>query len=865
MFRPIHFAVLLAGVTLAFSALAQPASDNQGADPPTRVARLAFIRGDVSFVPAGENDWVQAQLNRPLISGDKLWTDRNSRTELEIGSSTIRMDQNTSFDFLNLDDKTAQVELTQGTLNLRVRRLYDNQSYEIDTPTLAFVVSRVGEYRVTVEPDGQATTVSVIHGSGDTYGEGNARFQVEEGQSVTFNDAQLQNYQSNGLPQADDFQTFSQERDTRWDHSRTREYVSEDVIGYQDLDDNGDWNDVPEYGHVWYPSHVAVGWSPYHNGHWGWVGAYGWSWIDDEPWGFAPSHYGRWAYIDNRWGWSPGPIDARPYYAPALVAFIGGGVGVSIGFDSGPVGWFPLGYNDVYYPSYRVSQGYFSGINISNTHVSNTVINNYYGNYSSGNVNYGQINYANRNVAGAITAVPAAAFVSARPVAGAAIAVNKQTFANSRVSGFAAVAPTRASLTSATAARSLPPAALANRQIVAATKPPAPVAPFAQRQGLLQKNPGQPLRENQLRAPVAATAAAKGVAAAPGTVAARPNVRVVTNSGVPARTAAPVLPARAGGAPNAANARVAPVGAPGAATRATPAIPATPATPGGRATPATPATPAMPPNRANMPPRGNAADARTLPPATGRPAPNARLDSSRFAHPNAAPQNNSGDASRAVTGRPSQQPSAQRNTSPNAVNQRGSASRSEPGSRPPPVSRPAPTPNSDLRSNSNAVTPANRNPPEHRMPPANNNPRATAPQQEYRTPQANPRNNPAAQDYQRPAPVREAPHAAPQQQYQQHQAPQVQQQQRAAPAPQVQQQRAAPQPQMQQRAAPPPQMQQRAAPQPQMQQQQMQQRAAPPQQIQQRAAPPPPQMRAPAPARTPPPPKDKDDDKNHGG
>src|SRR5882724_4420055 len=325
MFRPIRFAVLLAGVTLAFSALAQPAPDNQTADPPTRVARLALIRGDVSFVPAGENDWVQAQLNRPLITGDKLWTDRNSRTELEIGSSTIRMDENTSFDFLNLDDKTAQVELTQGTLNLRVRRLYDEQTYEIDTPTLAFVVNRVGEYRVTVEPNGQATTVSVFHGGGDTYGEGNARFRVEEGQSVTFNDAQLQDYQSNALPPPDEFDNFSRERDTRWDHARSRQYVSEDVIGYQDLDDNGDWDDVPEYGHVWYPTTVAVGWSPYHYGHWGWVGAYGWSWVDDASWGFAPFHYGRWAFIGNRWGWCPGPIDVRPVYAPALVAFIGGG------------------------------------------------------------------------------------------------------------------------------------------------------------------------------------------------------------------------------------------------------------------------------------------------------------------------------------------------------------------------------------------------------------------------------------------------------------------------------------------------------------------------------------------------------------
>ena len=111
----------------------------------------------MSFVPAGENDWVEAQINRPLITGDKLWTDQDSRAELRnrfVDDAHRR--QNTSFDFLNLDDKTAQVELTQGTLNLHVRRLYDDQSYEIDTPTLAFVINRVGEYRIDVVPNGQA-------------------------------------------------------------------------------------------------------------------------------------------------------------------------------------------------------------------------------------------------------------------------------------------------------------------------------------------------------------------------------------------------------------------------------------------------------------------------------------------------------------------------------------------------------------------------------------------------------------------------------------------------------------------------------------------------------------------------------------
>jgi len=546
MFKPNRFAVLLAGVTLAFAAWAQPGNDDDQADPPSRVARLSYIHGDVSFVPAGENDWVEAHLNRPLVTGDKLFTDGGARAALEIGSASIRMDQNTNFDFLNLDDNNAQMELTEGAVNLRVRRLYDGQNYEIDTPTLAFVANRVGEFRVDVRGNGQGTVVTVLSGGGDVYGEGGARFRVDEGQSVVFNDPQLQDYQVNDLSAPDAFDDFCHQRDRRMDASTSRRYVSEEVIGYEDLDEYGSWNDAPEYGHVWYPTSVAVGWAPYHNGHWGWVGSYGWSWVDDEPWGFAPSHYGRWVSVSGRWGWCPGRIDVRPVYAPALVAFVGGrigGVNVSIGIGGGePIGWFPLGYGEPYIPSYHVSRNYFTNVNVSNTTINNTVINNYYGNYSAGNVNYNQITYANRQVAGAVTAVPVSAFVGARPVAAASVAVNRETFANARVNGFAAVAPTRASLAPAAAARAVPAAAVMNRPIVAATKPPAPVASFATRQAVLDKNPGKPLPQHQLRANAAVAGAT--AAGATATAVARPNLKVVTQ-GAPVHTEAPKLPARA--------------------------------------------------------------------------------------------------------------------------------------------------------------------------------------------------------------------------------------------------------------------------------------------------------------------------------
>jgi len=851
MFKSFRFALLMTGALFALGAVAQPGPDQQSGDqpdPPSRVARLAYIRGTVSFVPAGENEWVEAQINRPLITGDKLWTDHDSRAELEIGSSALRLDAQTSFDFLNLDDETAQIELTEGSLNLRVRRLYDNQVYEVDTPTLAFVINRVGEYRVTVLPNGQSTIVTVLQGGGDAYGEDGARSRLEEGQSVTFNDSRLRDYYTDSLPRPDGFDEFCRQRDDRWDHAKSRAYVSEDVIGYQDLDDNGDWSDVPEYGHVWYPTTVAVGWSPYHHGHWGWVGAYGWTWIDDAPWGFAPFHYGRWAYIGNRWGWCPGAIGVRPYYAPALVAFIGGGVsvGVSIG---GPVGWFPLGPRDVYFPGYHVSQRYFTNVNVTNTVVNTTVINNYYGNYSRGDVNYTQINYANRNINGAVTAVPATAFASARPVAASAIAVNRTTFANARVTSIAAVAPTRASLEGPGGrARAAPPAAVASRNIVAASKPPPPVASFATREAALKKNPGEPLTTKQMRSLPAVQSNGAGERTAVGAGAARnaDKVKVVTNTGAPTRAPAAPLIARPATADQKANANVekrrgaGPQG--GQAQTGNPAVDNPANAQGGRPTNAGPQADRAVPNQAGNGREGRPANAgpQTAGPQTDRAATNAQggnvqagrpaangpqtehLQSSRF-NPNAggnkAGNANAGNAAEKARVDPAigKQPATSSQPAGNArqPNVQGAPANAGQGNAP------ASPPERKVNNNGNGQPQNNAaQGREYRAPPqpaaSQNNPpqdaRATSmPQSSGQSQRSVEQKNSNRQQ-----PVQQQPQTQQQQQQQVQQQRQVQQQQ------QQQVQRAPPPPQPQQVQRPPPPQQQ--PPQPQMQ------RQAPPQQ-----------------------------------
>ena len=466
-------------------------------DPPARVARLANTTGNVSFTPAGENTWVQAQLNRPVVTGDKLWTDDDSRAELQVGSSTIRLDHRTNFDFLNLNDQIAQMEVTQGTLNLDVWRLHGDETYEVDTPTIAFVANRVGDYRIDVDPQGGFTTVTARRGGGEAVGEGGKRVAINEGQSIRFNDSGLKDYQVN-VSSPDDFDLYCTRRNERHAHAPARSYVSEDVVGHEDLEEYGTWESVPQYGHVWYPTGVAVDWAPYHAGHWIWVDPWGWTWVDDAPWGFAPFHYGRWAYVGTRWGWVPGPVAVAPVYAPALVAFVGdSGFGLSASL---PIGWFALGPGDVYFPGYYGGHDYFNRVNVSNTYINQGVVNNYYGAWSSGNVNYAQTTFANANAPRAMAAMPTAAFAAGRPVAASAVAANRTTMGNARVLPRAMIAPTRASLVAGSgSATATPPATAVNRSVVAARTPAAAQPSFAQREALLQKNAGQPLSMSQMR------------------------------------------------------------------------------------------------------------------------------------------------------------------------------------------------------------------------------------------------------------------------------------------------------------------------------------------------------------------------------
>jgi hypothetical protein len=455
----------LAGLLLFVAPKARGDEPANEGDPPARVARISYLDGNVSFQPTGTEDWAAAAKNRPVTVGDKLWTDQDSRAELEAGEATIHLGSMTALSFLNLDENILQARIAEGAINFRVREMREGDLYEVDTPNLAFTVKEAGAFRVDVNENGDGTRVTVIRGEGEITA-GGQTYELHAGDQAELNGVDNPEYNVRRAPAPDDLDRWASDRDLKEDNSVSAKYVNRDVPGYSDLDDYGSWREEPEYGPVWYPNSVAVGWAPYSYGYWNWVGPWGWTWVDYAPWGFAPFHYGRWAYVGGGWGWCPGPVYARPFYGPAFVGFVGGGhFGFGFGFGGGfggGIGWFPLGFREPFHPWYHASDRYFRNVNITNTRITNV------------NVHNNNFNYRYAHNASAVTAASRNTFVNGQAVNRGSMRVNEASLRGAQVTNRADFTPTRSSFTGAANARgrvSTPPSSVTNRSVMARTAP----------------------------------------------------------------------------------------------------------------------------------------------------------------------------------------------------------------------------------------------------------------------------------------------------------------------------------------------------------------------------------------------------------
>lgn len=322
------------------------------------VARISLLMGDASVRRGDSPDPVAANINAPMMAGDTLGTGPNARAEIQFDfADRLRIGGSAELRIAGIDNGRFEVELAHGTSTASILRQAQSQ-LEIHTPSVAIRPLQPGEYRITVQDDGQ-TVITAWRGQVEIATErGTERINAGQTMYVRGTGANTEFQAMAAIPR-DEWDTWNEQRDRTLESSNSYRYVSHDIPGAEDLDANGRWTYDPAYGNVWAPN-VSPGWSPYSDGNWTWEDYYGWTWVDNAPWGWAPFHYGNWYYGSVGWSWYPGPL-YRPYFwRPAMVAFFGfGGGGFGFGLGFGNIGWVALAPFERYCPWY--GRGFYGG------------------------------------------------------------------------------------------------------------------------------------------------------------------------------------------------------------------------------------------------------------------------------------------------------------------------------------------------------------------------------------------------------------------------------------------------------------------------------------------------------------------------
>jgi hypothetical protein len=357
--------ILLLGLLVTSSGWAgdepQPQAQPQAQ---TAVGRISVIHGDVSTMRGDAGERVAGTVNTPLVPGDKVATADRSRAEVQLDFANImRLDQRTEAKVADLEQNKIQIQLASGLVDFTV--LDGTQAdAEIDTPNMGVHPLSAGVYRIQVNSPSETLLIvrkgeaEILTNQGST--------KVEAGQIIQIHGADNPEYKIDPAPAGDDFDKWSFDRDRQIESAQAWQHTDPQYTGSSDLDANGQWEQVPDYGWCWTPQ-VDAGWVPYSAGSWGWEPYWGWTWISAEPWGWAPYHYGRWFMYGGHWAWWP----ARGYgsmWSPAYVSFFGlGGRGFGVGLGFGSIGWLALGPRDIFRPWFGAGRS-FGMMNFNDIH-----------------------------------------------------------------------------------------------------------------------------------------------------------------------------------------------------------------------------------------------------------------------------------------------------------------------------------------------------------------------------------------------------------------------------------------------------------------------------------------------------------------
>lgn len=426
-----------------------------------RVARISYLEGAVTVLRYTDEDWADAEINMPLMAGDKVFAANGARVEIQLDDqTTVRLGSDTFASFPYLDDAVGRLEITKGKANVYAANVdYVRPPFEIATSNMLAVILEHATVRVDVAENGD-TELFVRRGEINVQKEKNELQKIVRGEKLIAKRPDTASHTIVKWTQEDTFDQWSDVRDAVVAAVSNDKYITPRISGYNDLNLYGDWVETADYGRVWRPNVIATDWAPYRDGRWVWREPYGNIWVSAEPWGWVPYHYGRWVYVnDYNWVWVPRETVVvrevayyhRPVWSPALVSFTYAKHGryynyslASGYYDSPVVGWFPLGVHDYYHPwydynhiyvdhydhyyyprrSFHVSFGYYPHYRHHHYHSGY----DYYDHHNHGGitiVNNETNIYQNQYVDGAVTVVPEEDFNSGNTTRGRRVTIER--------------------------------------------------------------------------------------------------------------------------------------------------------------------------------------------------------------------------------------------------------------------------------------------------------------------------------------------------------------------------------------------------------------------------------------------------------
>ena len=344
-------AVLAGGVVCgaqgaAVEGLAQQQPAGSGSGQPARAVRLAFVEGQVKLAQGSQVLADKAVANTPLFEGSQLITADSGKAEIQFEDGSVaRLSPDSSLTLEVLRgagaSADAEIQVNGGLAYLEIQG--GGLVGQIDVHFGSSVITASGFTVFRIDLDTAPGQIAVFSGNAHLVGN-NGAFSVDMhgNESVTLSQADPTQYNLEETIKPDSWDAWNSDRD----QALTAEAANQTSApanmgdnqnpGWNDLDSNGSWYNVPDEGYVWSPSAAAdADFDPYGNGNWMWTPGYGYLWASGYPWGYLPFQCGLWNfYAGFGWGWAPGPGACVPWWG--------------VGFYRGPnIGHRPPGYHPI--------------------------------------------------------------------------------------------------------------------------------------------------------------------------------------------------------------------------------------------------------------------------------------------------------------------------------------------------------------------------------------------------------------------------------------------------------------------------------------------------------------------------------------